>query len=193
VTGSLEMVQMGMNGSITIYQKEPNKMRMDIELMGMVITQATDGEKAWFTNPQTGAVEEMPGKQAEDMKRQALGIDAALHPEKYGITFAFKGKEKVGDKEFLVLVQSFKDGQASTVYIDPATYLTFKTKTRTTDMATGSEVEAETIAEDYKKVGDTLVAHKMTVFQNGAEFLRMTFVKVATNAGLEDSLFKMPK
>jgi len=41
--GGMEMVQMGMNGSITMYQKEPNKMRMDIEVMGMIITRAFDG------------------------------------------------------------------------------------------------------------------------------------------------------
>jgi len=73
LTGTVEMVSMGMNGGITITQKEPNKMRMDIEVMGTVISQAFDGEKAWFTNPQTGSAEEMTGRQAEDFKNQALG------------------------------------------------------------------------------------------------------------------------
>jgi len=190
--GGMEMVQMGMNGSITMSQKEPNKMRMDIEVMGMVITQAYDGEKAWFTNPQTGSTEEMPGKQAEDMRRQALGNDAALNPDKYGITYTFKGKEKIGDKEYFVLEQAFKEGSATTIYVDPATYLPYKSRTQTTDMM-GADILAESIFEDYKKVGETVVSHKMIIYQNGAEFARMAFTSVSYNTGIEDSFFKMTK
>ena len=193
IIGSMEMIQMGFNGTITMYQKEPNKMRMDMDLnvqgMTMTITQAFDGEKGWTTNPQTGA-QELTGKQNEDMRRQALGNDATLNPEKYGITFTFKGKEKIGDKDYLVLEQTYKDGEKVSLFIDPATYLIYKTKGKATDQA-GSEIDAETIIGDYKKVGETLVAHSMTIYQNGAEFIRMTFTKVTFNPGLDDSLFKM--
>lgn len=192
ISGSLEMVQMGMNGSLTMYQKEPDKMRIDIEIMGMVITQAYDGQKAWMTNPQTGSTEEMPETQGQSMRRQALGNDALLNPEKFGITYVFKGKEKSGDKDFLVLEQTFKDGTKATMYIDPATYLIQKAKAKTQDM-TGADVEGETIFEDYRKEGDLLAAHKMITYQNGAEFLRMTFTKVTYNAGLDDTFFKMSK
>jgi outer membrane lipoprotein-sorting protein len=192
IAGSLEMIQMGMNGSITIYQKEPNKMRMDIEIMGMVITQASDGTQAWSTNPQTGTTEEMLGKQGDDFRRQALGVDASLNPEKYGITYVLKGKEKIGEKEYFVLEQSFKDGATATMHVDAGTYLTYKVKAKSTDM-TGAEVETETITEDYRKVGETMVAHKMTIFQNGAEFIRMTFTSAVYNSGIEDALFKMTK
>ncbi|MQY61320.1 hypothetical protein GH153_05750, partial [bacterium] len=40
LSGTLEMIQLGMTGSMTMYKKEPNKVRMDIEVMGMIITQA---------------------------------------------------------------------------------------------------------------------------------------------------------
>ncbi|MBM3310727.1 MAG: outer membrane lipoprotein-sorting protein [Candidatus Aminicenantes bacterium] len=190
--GALDLVSMGMSGSVTIYQKEPNKMRMDIEVMGTTITQATDGATAWFTNPQTGAVEEMAGRQAEDFKRQALGFEAVLSPEKFGLSVVLKGREKIGTKEYLVLEQAFKDGPTSMIYVDPATHLTFKVKGTATDL-TGAEVETETVTEDYRKVGGTMAAHKMTVFQNGAEFVRILFTEFGFNAGLEDSLFQKPK
>ncbi len=191
-SGSLEMVQMGMNGSVTLYQKEPDKMRIDIEIMGMVITQAYDGQKAWMTNPQTGSTEEMPETQGQSMRRQALGNDSLLNPEKYGITYVLKDKEKVGDKDYLVLEQSFKDGTKATMYIDPATFLVYKAKAKTQDM-TGADVEGETVFDDYRKEGDVMVAHKMITYQAGAEFLRMTFTKVSYNAKLEDAFFKMSK
>ena len=191
-SGSLEMVQMGMNGSVTMYQKEPDKIRIDIEIMGMVITQAFDGQKAWMTNPQSGSTEEMPETQAASMRRQALGNDSLLNPDKYGISYVLKPKEKVGDKEYFVLEQTYKDGTKATMYIDPGTYLIYKAKAKTQDM-TGADVEGETVFEDYKKEGDLMVAHKMIVYQGGAEFIRMTFTKVVNNSKLEDSFFMMSK
>ena len=80
ISGSLEMIAVGASGSVTIYHKEPNKVRMDMEMMGMVITVAFDGETAWMINPQTGSTEEMSGKDAEDMKRDVY--DFVEHDER---------------------------------------------------------------------------------------------------------------
>ncbi len=193
VSGTMELIQQGMNATMTMYQKEPNLMRMDIEIMGMVITQAFDGQKGWFLNPQTGAAQDMDENMNKEFKRQALGNDSLLNPEKYGISYAYKGKEKVGDKECLVLEQTMSDGHKSTLYLDPDTYLLARSKTTTLSQMGGGEVLSETIFGDYSKEGDVLVAHTMTILQDGAEFARMTLTKVTYNSGLEDSLFQMSK
>jgi outer membrane lipoprotein-sorting protein len=192
VNGSVELVQYGMNGTITMYQKEPDKMRMDIEVMGMVITQAYDGTVGWMINPQTGATEQMPDNMTQEMKRQALGNEALLNPEKYGITYEYKGKEKIDTKDYLILEQTTSDGHKTTMYLDPDTYLTYKAKGTTLGQA-GVEVMADTIFSDYKKVGDVTLAHSLTTYQDGQEFMRMTLTKVTFNSGLEDSFFQMPK
>ena len=189
-SGTLELIQMGMTGSMTMYKKEPNKVRMDIEVMGMIITQAFDGETAWGVNPQTGSSEEMPEQQAENMKRMALGIDAFIYPEKYGISFAYKGKEKIEEKDYLVLEQTFSDGHKMTLYVDPKTYLTYKTKSSTVNQM-GVEVEQETFESDFKKVNGMIIAHSIIIFQDGEEFMKLTITDVTVNSGLEDSLFKM--
>ncbi len=189
-TGSLELISMGMTGTVTMYKKEPDKVRMDIEVMGMVITQAYDGETAWWVNPQTGSREEVPEQQSQDMKRMALGIDAFLYPEKYGISFAFKGKEKLEEKEYLVLEQTFSDGHKATLYIDPKTYLTYKSKSTTVNQM-GVEVEQETFESDFKKVEGMTIAYSIVIFQDGEEFMKLALSEVTFNTGLEDSLFKM--
>jgi outer membrane lipoprotein-sorting protein len=192
INGSIELVQFGMNGTITMYQKEPNKMRMDIEVMGMVITQAYDGTVAWMVNPQTGATEQMPDNMTQEFKRQALGNEALLNPDKYGITYEFKGKEKIDTKDYLVLEQTTSDGHKTTMYLDSDTYLTHKAKGTTLGQA-GVEVMSETTFGDYKKVGDVTMAHSLTTNQDGQEFMRMTITKVTFNSGLEDSFFQMSK
>jgi outer membrane lipoprotein-sorting protein len=193
VSGTMELVQQGMKATMTMYQKEPNMMRMDIEVMGMLITQAYDGQKGWFLNPQTGAAQEMDENMNKEFKRQALGNDSLLNPAKYGITYTYKGKEKVGDKDCIVLEQTMSDGHKSTLYLDPDTYLMARSKTTTLSQTGGGETLSETAFGDYSKEGEILVAHTMTILQDGAEFARMTLTKVTYNSGLEDSLFQMSK
>jgi outer membrane lipoprotein-sorting protein len=190
-SGTAEMIQFGMNGTFTMYQKEPDKVRMDFEVMGMVVTQAYDGTTAWGVNPQTGASEVMSDQQGADMKRQSYGNDALLNPAKYGMSFEMKPKEKINDKDYIVLDQIYKDGFRATMYIDPETYLVFKTKAKTVSPA-GTEIEVETLTSDYQKEGDLVVPKAITIYQGGQEFMRMKISKVVFNAGLEDVFFKMP-
>jgi len=189
-SGSMEMIMMGISGSATMYQKEPNMMRMDAEVMGMTFTQAYDGQTAWMTNPQTGATEEMPENQAEYAKREAMGYSSILNPEKFGITFTYKGKEKIGEKEYFILEQLFSDGYKMTNYVDPETYLIYKTKAMSLNQM-GVEVENETFPSDYKKVEGIMVPHTITIYQDGEEYMKITLTDIRFNSGLEDSFFKM--
>lgn len=189
-TGAFELVQFGMQGSITMCQKEPNLMRMDMEVQGFVMTQAFDGQTAWGINPQTGATEPMSELMTADFKRQSVGNAALLSPETLGITYELKGKESVGDKEYLVLLQKFSDGYVNTLYIDPQTYLPYKSRSKSHDQM-GNEVESETIMTDYRKVDGIPMAHSLVIFQNGAEYIRLSLTSVKFNSGLEASLFKM--
>ncbi len=191
LTGTIELIQQGLSGPITMYRKEPNKIRFDVELMGMVISQAYDGTLAWWTNPQTLAVEEMPVSEAADMKREALPRDSIFNPEKYGISYDYKGKEQIEEKDHFVIEQTFADGFVATLYVDCATYLTTKSKgTISSDMG---EMEFEQFASDYKKVRGIVTAHKITTYVNGAESRIITITDIQYNTGLEDSLFVMEK
>jgi outer membrane lipoprotein-sorting protein len=188
-TGTMELIQQGVSGEITIYKKEPNKMRLDIEIMGMLITQAYDGNLAWWVNPQTGATEEMPADEAAGMKRDALPRDAVFNPEKYGISFEYKGKDQIEDKDHFVIDQTYEDGFKATLYVDCKTYLL--TKSKGTLSSAQGEVEFEQHASDYKKVHGVVGAHKFVTYINGAEARILTITDVQYNTGLEDSLFAM--
>lgn len=193
INGSIEFVQMGLTATFTMYQKEPNKMRIDLEVMGVNISQVFDGERAWYTNPQTGTVEEMTETQRRAFARQALGNDSLLHPEKYGIKYAFKGKEKINEIDYLVLEQTFDDGTVVYLYLDPTTYLSVKTKGKTISSMTGLPAEAETHFSDYRKIEGTMVPFKLVTYYDGQEFQRMTIQRVLYNSGLDDSLFVLKK
>jgi outer membrane lipoprotein-sorting protein len=189
MVGSMEIAIAGMSASLTMYHKEPNKIRMDFDMMGTVITMAFDGELAWWINPQTGATEEMPEDQAEMIVRQAWGNDILLNPDKHGVTYELKGKETLEGKEYYVIEQSFPDGWKMTSYIDGQTYLPYKTAFKQISM--GVEVEAESYLSDWKKVDGVMTAHTIKSFASGEEVMTMTFTEIKFNTGIEDSLFKM--
>jgi outer membrane lipoprotein-sorting protein len=189
LSGSLEMPMQGLSGPITVYKKEPDKRRVDVEVMGMVFSQAYDGKIGWGTNPQTGGIEEMSGEQLADIKRESMPVVSILDPQKYGITLTYKGKEEIEGKEYYVLDQAYPDGFKETLYLDSKTYLVFKTKLKTAG-AMGGEVEMEQFQSDYRKENGLMMAHSIVTYASGEEVQKIIIEEVSFNTGLEDSLFK---
>ena len=194
MVGEMDLPAMGMTAAATIYHKEPNKVRQEMEVMGMFMVNAYDGETGWSLDPQTGTAQDMTGAQLEELKKGAFefGNSAILNPGKHGITFTFKGRETVEGKEYLVLVETFPSDESNTLYIDPETFLLHRMKQKGTDLM-GSVIDQELIFEDYKKVGGIMFSHSMTILQAGEEFGVFTLTDVRFNSGLEDALFEKEK
>lgn len=195
MTGTADLVLMGASAPITLYQKEPNKMRIDLDLSvfaaGLTFTQAFDGTKGWGTNQQTMVIEEMSEAQSKDISHQAMGNDALLNPQKLGITYALKPKATLEGKDYIVLEQTLADGHKTSIFIDPSTYLPYKTVTTTLDPMSGAIVETESYAGDYRKVGGLMVAHSIRALASGTENMRITISTVTYNTNLDDALFIM--
>ncbi len=189
MTGSVEMTQQGISGTMTMYKKEPDKRRVELAAMDMVIVQAFDGQTAWWTNPQTGNVEEMNEQETAVMKRQALPLVASVEPEKHGITFTYSGKENIDGRDYHVLEQVYKDGYAMLRYVDAETYLTGRTRSTRAGPG-GVEIQVEQVMSDFKKVGGMTMAHSIVTYYNGEVFTTITLKEVRFNTGLEDSFFK---
>jgi len=110
ITGTMEIIQFGLSLPMTIYQKEPDKFRLEMEVKGYSVVQVYNGEKAQVSNLQTGEIIDLPPDQARGMKKEALGNRVWLEPDKYGITYVYKGEETVDGKKCYILDQKFSDG-----------------------------------------------------------------------------------
>ena len=186
----MELPQMGMSGEGTMYNKEPNMMRLDLDIMGMVITQACDGEIAWEVDPQTGVSRTMPENVTKVFINGAFGNSAFLTPEKYGITYESKGKETIDGKEYLLLERTYPDKYTITYYIDPQSFLIYKSTQQSFNEML-MEIVEETFLSDYKEIEGIMTAHSITIKREGGEFAVLTINEVKFNTGLEDSLFKI--
>lgn len=191
--GTADLVQMGRSLPVTIYQKEPNRLRIDLDLSslaaGQVFTQAYDGTRGWGTDMQTFSDEPMSEALSKDFSHQAVGNDSLLDPRKLGITYGLKPKAELDGKDYLVLEQTLADGHKSTIYIDPVTSLPYKSATTSLDPVTGAVVETESVLGDYRPVGGWMVNHSLRTFQGGQEIMRLTLATVTVNSGLDDALF----
>jgi outer membrane lipoprotein-sorting protein len=192
VSGTIELVGQGLEGTVTVYKKEPDKRRSDIEIMGMTITSCYDGETAWGTNQQTMVIEEFTGAQAENVKREAMPVAAVLHPDKYGLKHTLKGKETLDGREHFVIERKHEDGFTVVIYVDAETYLPTKS-VFTTVGGDGLEHEIEQVQTDYKKVSGLNMAHSTMQWVDGMEYLALTITDVKMNTGIEDALFVMNK
>lgn len=183
--GSIEWVEAGggsVSGTFTRYQKEPNKIRQEMEIMGMARTDAFDGEIAW-TN-EAGKLSEDTEKDAAEKKSWAQGYAALLHPEKYGIAYVLKGKEKIEGNDYFILEQTIPGGTPTTQFVDAKTYLIYKIQIP----------EQLTFMSDYKKVDGVIIPHSLTFRAGeGGDSIKLIVTKVSFNTNLEDSLFQMKK
>ena len=191
IIGTVELVQQGVDGSITLYKKEPDKRRQDFEVMGMNLVEAYDGKVGWWTNQQTMEIEEMPEDRFIRSKRNSMPVVAPLFPDKYGLSHTLKGKETIEGNEYFVVIRKFPDDFEVSIYIDAKTYLPYKSISQIE--AQGMEIEVEQYTSDYKEVEGLMVAFSTSQYLNGQEQMIMTVSEVKINTGLEDSLFVMEK
>lgn len=189
MTGTFEMPAMGASGSITIYQKAPNKRLAVISIDGFgEIYQGFDGERGFSVSPM-GSID-MSGQMLEDAKR-----DAVFHPElrlkELYPKIEVKGKGKAGDRDAWIVVMTPEKGNPVTAYFDAETFLMLKNSAvRMTDQG---EAEIESEFGDFREVAGTgvkaphLIRQKIPV---GEIILKITEIK--PNVEIPDSKFAKP-
>jgi hypothetical protein len=192
VTGTVEAPELGLKSPFILYQKEPDKMRMDITIAeaSLTITQAFDGRRGWGTDDLTMGPEAMPERESRDMAHKALGNAAFLAPRSLGITYALKPKETFEDRDYVVLEQTLADGHKVLFFLEPATHLPYKLSTRTLGPS-GAEAEAETFLSDYREFCGVRIAGSSRTLLDGKEVQRLTVTGVTCNSRLDDALFEL--
>ncbi len=192
MTGNFE--SSGMQAGFTQVFKRPMKMRLDLSVQGMTMTQAYDGQRGWQIVPFTGKKdpEPMTGDELKNAQDQA-DIDGPLVDYKNkGNTVELIGKEKVADKDSYHIKVVLKNGSERDLYLDATTFLGLKTSAKTT--MHGTEVELESILGDYRDVNGLKFPFSIEQHQIGGEGpgQKITFTKIELDPPLQDSIFKMP-
>ncbi|MCF8414036.1 MAG: insulinase family protein [Melioribacteraceae bacterium] len=177
----------GMEVTVKISRKAPNKYYFNLDVGGGMMTQIQkfDGEEALMSG--MGQNKKLEGDDLESMKTSSI-VNAFLDFASYGITPELVGMETVAGKNAYKVVLNLPNGKKSTEYYDAETG--FKVKEI---QVTSSPQGDQTISveySDYKEVDGVMYAHTIAQ-QVGPMNINMTVSNIEVNKGLEDALFEV--
>ena len=181
--GTVEIAAMGVKGGVTIYEAEPNKNRMIIDLAGIgKIESGTDGTVAWENNPLQGP-RVVQGVELVDTLRDAT-FNAPLSVQKL-----YSKVETTEGHDCYKVVLTPKEGNPTTEYYDKTSGFLIKTSaTRSTAMG---DVPIDMVYDDYRKDGDAVSPHKLTQRAAQMEF-QIVIAKTDVNVDLPKDIFDLP-
>jgi hypothetical protein len=187
-TGTIEIPDAGLSGTIQISEKAPDKSLTIAELPGVgLIRDGVSPAGAWEETPQTG-LREKTGAELADAKRGAT-FNAELKLKTLYKTVELVGKERVGTFDTYVLNVIPAEGAGSKMYFDAATGLLMR-QTTTRDTAQGP-IDVDVYFEDYRAVQG--VKMPFTIRQVTAQFtLLIKISDVKLNVSLDDAIFRKP-
>lgn len=186
--GNIEVVGRGVKGTITVYQTEPDQIRVIVDIAGVgKIDSGTTGDVAWENSAIQGPRIKQ-GIEKTDAFRDAT-FNADIQWRKLYIKAETVGVETVQDHECYKVVLTPQQGNPATRFYDKKSGLLIKTTTtRSVQMG---DVTAEVIADDYRKEGDILAAHKITNKVAGQE-IQITVQSLEFNVDMPKDRFDMP-
>jgi outer membrane lipoprotein-sorting protein len=185
-----KLVAMGMETEITIYQKRPNKLRIEASLMGQKMIQTYNGTKGWTYAPAMGASEpiEMGTEELRGVLNQANMDSPFWDYEAKGNQVELLGSSEDGSAHKLKLT-SPELGEI-TIFISKETSLI--TQINSVQSAQGMEMEIETELKDYKDVKGIPTAHYIGSKMAGQPISTITLSSIEYNKSLDASLFEKP-
>lgn len=183
---------MGMSVPITIYAKRPDKVRSEVEVQGMEIVNAFDGETAWGINPMAGAEpQKLPADQVASIKSQASFDGMLFNHGENGYTLAYLGEGEVRGAPAYKLRVTDAAGDSLTLFLDADSFLEVKTEKEVTDPQMG-QVTVETFFDDYRVVEGMKLPFVIETVVKGQSFQKVTMEEIDLNAEIPDSLFAFP-
>ncbi|MEG8948033.1 insulinase family protein [Rosettibacter firmus] len=174
----------GMNITVTISQKYPDKLLQVIDAGVFQQKTVFDGEKGKVEV--MGQVQDLNNEQIENLKGQA--IDAVLDYSKYGIKPELVAIETINGKDAYKVTLTSSSGNKTIQYYDVESgYLIRIVSNVTTPQGTFTQTMD---MSDYREVNGIKYPFKY-IQSFGPQSIELTVLSVEMNTGLPDSLFEV--
>lgn len=189
----IEATMQTMGGEMKAVQlfKGGNKMRMDMEIQGMSITQAYDGKTGWMMNPMMGSgAQKVSDEQAQGMAQQASFAGDLISAGEFGYTLEAAGSEDLDGMTAYKVKVTNKDGETWYTFVDAITWLIVRTD-RTMEMA-GQTFEVQVYFSNFKTISGVQLPTQIDMKAGGQDFMSMTWDKIEPNVEISDEKFAYP-
>jgi len=190
ITG--EGIQMGMKFPLTVLAKEPNLQIVNVEVQGMSIVEAYDGEVAWATNPFGGSTE--PTKKSDEETAEAAKEsfqDDLLDYKEKGHTVSLEGTEEYEGSETYKLKLVRADGEERIYFFDTELMIPLAVRsTPKSGQMKGQTIDA--VSGDFQEVDGLMVPFSLKQKIGGQTAMEMISSKVEFNVPISDEEFSFP-
>lgn len=175
----------GINISIELYQKSPNKLYQKLDAGVMQQETKFDGEKGYSAG--MGQTVKIEGDELDLMKSQAA-MNLELNYKEYNVTPEVAGLEKIDGKDYYRVKFSLPSKKSFTRYYEVNSGLLSRLVT-SIDTPQGSFTQT-TVYDDYKDVDGVKMPHKLIQGMMGQNLI-LEVKSIEVNKGLDDSMFKV--
>ena len=183
ITGNMSM--MGMQMPMTMWMKNPNKIKTVTSINGQEMIQVYDGVKGYTVNPMAGSTSpvEMTAEEIKQIIRTNMFQNYMAEYLKNG-QLAMAGDENVNNKPAHKLKATIEGGTVVDLFIDKTSYLMVKISVNSSGMTIDS------FPTEYKETNGFLIPMKTSTTAQGMEFV-MNFTKVEVDIPVDDNIFRI--
>jgi len=189
MSGTLDVVSLGLKGTVDIVSKEPNKISVTTTVDGLGTTrQAFDGKSGWTSDPISG-LRDMDAREIALVERSLFSADVRWRE-------VWKSAELVETKRLnertvhvVRLVPLSEASAPTTNYYDAENGLLLRTEMVIETAAATMPVTTD--FTDYQKVGGVLIAMRMEQLLPTATLVTQ-FTEVKFDVAINDSVFAKP-
>ncbi|MEJ7848676.1 MAG: hypothetical protein WKF92_11380 [Pyrinomonadaceae bacterium] len=189
MTGTVEMVPMGIKGTFETYTAAEGKAYTKMNLAGIgEIIEVTDGKSAWTVNPIQGSREKTGAELAQTKLSGNFYRD--INIDKLYQKLEVKGMEKVGTKDAYVIVASTEGIPADTFYFDTVSGLLIRGDS--TIISPEGNQPVKVFIEEIRAVDGVSIPVKTRTQLTQFEII-MNVTEVKNGVVIDDSKFTKPK
>jgi outer membrane lipoprotein-sorting protein len=191
MSGKIVIPARGMEMPMVVWQKNPDKIRIESTFQDKVIVQAYDGRKAWWIMPfMAPEAREMSSEQRVQLAEQADFENPLVVYREKGYKLELLGGETLEGTLVFKLKLTKTDGREIYFYLDAASGITMKSAMKSKSGA--SETMEEIVFAEYKLVNGLLVPFQIENKSNGQTQALLTLTTIEINPVIDDALFVMP-
>jgi outer membrane lipoprotein-sorting protein len=191
LSGKMVVAAQGLDLPVVIWQKTPDRMRVETTFQEKKIVQACDGRKAWWIMPFLSEdAQPMPPEQDRLFRDQAVFENPLVVFGEKGYKLELLGSEEMDGKPVFKLKLVKADGKEIFYYLDAGSGLELKSSLL---VKTGeSEALIDIIYSDQRPVNGIMMPFVVENRLNGQPQMQMTFEEIEINPAMGDALFAMP-
>lgn len=197
VTGSIFSPQANQNLPIHYWYENPEKYKLEQEIMGQKIVISSTNNESWQINPMMGSSEPtpIPPAQINQFKSQLLQI--------YDLTMGIKSLDSVETVEYIG-IEDFEGSKVNHIkllgnndeeihlFIDAISNMIKKMEVNTTNPQNNQAINIVFLYKSIQKVDGIIFPKKIEIKVDGNLKQRIEINSIAINADIDNAVFAMP-